>query len=122
MIQCGARTLTFQLIEGAFAKTTPALRIGREENHLAILVDFWKTAAPERVKWPEVGDAYLAFTFSIDDADVPKVDFRRDRAVLGLRWGDLELTGATTVGEIKAQDAAFTESRGGRPVASARLG
>ena len=37
------------------------------------------------------------------------------------RWGGLELTGATRVNTIQEQDAAFAESRSGRPVPRMRL-
>ena len=46
---------------------------------------------------------------------------RPEGAKISMRWGELEMSGAISAGSIQAQDAAFSESRGGKPVSSVRL-
>jgi hypothetical protein len=121
VVKCGKVRITFHVPDGVFGKNKPAMRIGKEEDRLAVLVDLLKSDTPQLVKWSEIGTAWLAFTFAIDDIGNEKFFASKHDGRVALRWGDLELTGGTTVADIKTQEAAFSETRGGKAVPAIRL-
>lgn len=122
VVECPGIRFAFYVRESVFAKQEPTLRIGKEERRLAVIVDLFKADRPTVVRWADVGLAYLAFGFEINGRDdSAPFESRRDAGKLALHWGDLESTGAIEVGTIQAQDAAYAETRAGRPVPQVRL-
>lgn len=114
--------LVFQLREGAFGKRSPTLRVGSEEGRAALIVDLLKSEAPVEVRWAEIDRAYLVFTLSVNPAgELPEYESRHEGGRIRARWGELELAGATGVGPLDSQHAAFAEWRLGRPVPAVRL-
>jgi hypothetical protein len=114
--------LTFHLREGAFGNRQPVLRTAEEEGRLAVVVDLLRSVQAVRVRWSEFIPAYIVFTLAINaDEDAAPFESRRERDRITLRWGDLEMTGAINAAPIEVQHAAFSESRGGRPVPATRL-
>jgi len=114
--------LVFHLREGAFGDRSPALRVGSEEGRAALVVDLLKSEAPVEVRWAEIDRAYLVFTLSVNAAgEPPEYESRQEGGRIRARWGELELAGATGVGPLDSQNAAFAEWRRGEPVRPVRL-
>lgn len=114
--------LTFQIREGVFGGRQPILRIAEEEGRPAVIVDLLKSEQPVRVRWAEIPNAYLVFTLAINARDdAAPFESRTEEGRIMLSWGDLEMTGAITTAPIETQNAAFSESRAGRPVPATRL-
>jgi hypothetical protein len=122
VIQATGVTIAFEVLDGEFAGAAPIMRIGREEGRLAVLVDLLKADQPKTVRWADVGTAFLAFLFEINGSGGRSLEGRRHEDKVFLRWNELELTGSTRVRTIQELDAAFAESRAGKPVPTARLG
>jgi len=132
LVDLSGVALVFELRGGRFGAMEPALRVGREGGLSAVVVDLFKKDAPETIRWREIGEAYATFTLGMSAAVRPatklsealnRMDFESQRGpgTIALRWGELELTGATRVASAKEQDAAFRETRRGKPVETVRL-
>jgi len=118
--------LHFQVRGWGFGKRTPRLSLGIEDNLLALSLDL--IGGDTTIRWSELPDAWVAFTFCItggrDDRSTGFEAAAADGRVL-LTWktpaGVLSLAGATRVGTVEEQDAAFEESLNGATIAWPRL-
>lgn len=118
--------LHFQVRGWGFGKRTPRLSLGIEDNLHALSVDLIGGATT--IRWSEFAEAWVAFTFSITNTKEDRTTGFEALPVDGrvrLTWktpaGVLALTGATRVGTIDEQDAAFEESIDGSSIAWPRL-
>lgn len=114
--------LAFHLRQGAFGSHRPVLRIGEEEGRLAVIVDLLRAEQPVVARWAEADPAYVVFTLTInEEPEGDEFQARSEAGRIHLRWGELEMSGAIRPGPIEQQQAAFSESRSGKPVPAVRL-
>ncbi|MBI5282022.1 MAG: hypothetical protein HY858_10095 [Candidatus Solibacter usitatus] len=115
----------FQIISARFGGRRPEMKLTPSTQSLTVTLDFKPAAAPRLVRWSDIADAHAAFALELADAGgaftTPAPSARQGGGLIHLAWGPLELTGATRVDSAAAQNAAFGESIGGRPVAPVRL-
>lgn len=132
LVDLGDVALVFELRGGSFGGADPSLRIGKEDGRAAVIVDLFKKDEPVTIRWREIEQAYVTFTLAMSSflrpagklsaaLDAVSFESQTGTGTVALRWGDLELAGATRVAPQKEQDAAFRETRRGQPVEAVRL-
>ncbi len=121
LVSSGSVALSFELRAGRFGAQEPAMRLGREGPHAAIIVDLFRSPEPQLIRWSELAEAYAVYTLAVNAAKEEPFECKVESGAARLRWGALEMTGAARVAAVKEQDAAFTESRNGKPVEVVRL-
>ena len=121
VVTSGSVSMSFELRAGRFGAHEPSIRLGQEGSHAAIIVDLFRSAEPQLIRWSEIPEAFAAFTLGVNLAREEPFESRVESGMARLRWGDLEMTAPARVAAAKEQDAAFQESRKGRPVERVRL-
>jgi hypothetical protein len=121
VVTSGSVWLSFELRAGRFGAHEPSIRLGQEGPHAAIIVDLFRSAEPQLIRWSEIPEAFAAFTLGVNLGKEDPFESRVESGIARLRWGDLEMTAPARVAAVKEQDAAFQESRKGRPVERVRL-
>lgn len=101
-----------------FAGRPARFSIARESGVLVVSLDWLE--APATVRWRDVPEAFAAFTLGFD-SDEPAYSEAIEAGTARLHWGDLELTGSIMPAAVSAQDRAFQDRIGGRPVPFVRL-
>lgn len=120
-IASGAVSIHFELRNGKFGDQEPALRLGQEGPHAAVIVDVFRSSAARLVRWKDVTEAYAVFTLAVNAPQDEPFECRVESGQTFARWGELELAGSVRVASAKEQDQAFRETRKGRPVEPVRL-
>lgn len=121
LVMSGSVSLSFELRAGKFGGQEPSIRLGQEGQHAAIIIDLFRSAQPQLIRWKEIPEAYAVFTLGVNVAGDDSFECSVESGLARVRWGDLEMTAATRVAAAKEQDSAFRESRKGIPVESVRL-
>ena len=114
-----------RVIEARFGKHQPKLKINKTTQSLTLTMDFKPPEGARLVRWRETGQAYLAFALELAE---PGAAFTSETCqaeaaggVIRVRWGDLELKGATQVGDAATQNSLFEERLKREPVRMVRL-
>lgn len=124
-LQSGLLGARFRLIEGRFGAHQPKVKINKTTQSLTLTMDFKPPEGARLVRWSGTGRAYLAFALELAEpgAALSNEPCHAESAGgrIHLRWGDLELRGATAVATAAAQNEAFEERLKQEPVRMIRL-
>ena len=100
-VQSSLLTARFRLIEARFGAHRPIVKLTKTTQSLTLTMDFKPPEGPRLVRWSETGQAYLAFALELAEpgdafaSEACHAEFAG--GLIHLRWGGLELKGATSV-------------------------
>jgi len=117
VIESAGIRMELEVRGGAFGSQQPSMRAARN----ALVIDLVRTDTPQLIRWSEVASAFLVFTFFVGKPAIFRYESKMADGQVSAKWGDLELTAGTRVTTVAKQEAAFQESRAGKPVKLERI-
>jgi hypothetical protein len=114
----------FAVRGGRFGGASPRVKATALKESLVVTVDLLPEGPSREVRWAQAGEAWLAFTLTINgEGGSCRVETKSGKvhAAWETPAGRLELTGAASVGPVEKQNEAFAGLVDGSPVAVARL-
>ena len=101
------------------------MKLNQTTQSLTVTMDFKPPEGARLVRWSETGQAYLAFALELAEPGAAFTDeacqAETGGGLIQMRWGDLELRGATLVGDAATQNSLFEERLKHEPVRMIRL-